>query len=214
MLASPPGFERVNRVDGLVDFLRRWERRDELAREELEFAVSSVGNINRDAAPACSESWLLTRWHPSFADSVEAGVRELVLRLVIDWDCVTYSSCEGHRSTAQVPARVRHVRMVSLDRAAHTRLERRLARLVDATNAGLEGPGVRLRVAPSVVDSDDDLQAPGLDLIFEPESADESRYWERLEPAYQRCLAHLGDVHDASGGVDRVTVSNDEGRQR
>jgi hypothetical protein len=93
--------------------------------------------------------------------------------------------------------------MVSLDRAAHVRLERMLARLVETTNAGLEEAGVLLRVAPSVVNSDDGLQAPGLDLIFEPESADERRYWELLEPAYQRCLAHLDEVHDADGGGDR-----------
>jgi hypothetical protein len=87
------------------------------------------------------------------------------------------------------------------------RLETMLAQLIDTTNADLDDPGVLLRVAHSVIVSDDELEAPGLDLIFEPESADERRYWELLGPAYERCLAHIGEVHDASVGVDRTATT-------
>jgi hypothetical protein len=77
-----PTFEKANRVVGLVDFLRRWEHKDELKCQELRFAVADGGNINLRGTSECSESFLLTRWHPSFAASIEAGVRELVIRLV------------------------------------------------------------------------------------------------------------------------------------
>lgn len=184
-------FESVNRVDGLINFLHRWNHKGELGCRELQFTVTGGGNINLQGTSECNESFLLTRWHPSFADSLEAGVRELVMRLVTKWDCVTYSSCEGHRSIAPVPARVRHVRMVSRSRVEHLRLGSLLSQLVDATNADLWDPAVRLACKPSVILAEEGLEAPGLDLIFEPQSDDESLYWKFLDASYQRCLLQL-----------------------
>lgn len=201
MLSHAQSFENVNHVDGLVDFLRRWEHRDELKCKELQFAVADGGNINLRGTSECSESLLLTRWHPSFTACVEAGVRELVIRLVTDWDCVTYSSCEGHRSSVYVPARVRHVRMVSRSRAEHLRLGTMLKRLVDMTNAEVDGPGVLLVLKHSAILADKGLEAPGLDLIFEPQSGDERLYWELLDASYQRCLLHIGEVSAEGGGI-------------
>src|SRR5262249_47731774 len=39
---------------------------------------------------------VLTRWHPSFAASLEPGVSELVLLLAERYGWITYTSCEGH----------------------------------------------------------------------------------------------------------------------
>jgi hypothetical protein len=191
--------ESVNRVDGLINFLHRWGNKEELRYKELRLVVADGGNINLQGTPECSESLLLTRWHPSFAASLEVGVRELVMRLVTEWDCVTYSSCEGHRSTAQVSARVRHVRMVSRSRAEHLRLGSLLNRLVDATNADVGDPGVRLAWKPSVILAEEGLEAPGLDLIFEPQSGDERLYWAFLDASYQGCLLQLSK--ESSKGV-------------
>lgn len=196
MPSDARGLENVNRVDGLVEFLRRWERRDELNCKKLEFAVANGGNINLQATSESSESLLFTRWHPSFAASVEAGVRELVIRLVTDWDCVTYSSCEGHRSTVSVPARVRHVRMIPRSRAEHLRLTTMLNRLVAMTNADIDDPAVLLTWKHATVLADDGLEAPGFDLIFEPQSDDEQLYWKFLDTTYQKCLLCIGQVSD------------------
>jgi hypothetical protein len=191
MLTPAQAFASVNRVDGLIDFLRRWDHKGELNCQELRFAVADGGNINLQATPECSESLLLTRWHPSFAASIEAGVRELVMRLVTEWDCVTYSSCEGHRSSAHIPARVRHVRMVSRSKAEHLRLGTLLNRLVDMTNADVGDQDVLLAWKHSIILADQGLEAPGLDLIFEPQSSKESLYWRSLDASYQKCLLHL-----------------------
>ncbi|MER9427311.1 hypothetical protein [Mesorhizobium sp. M0408] len=191
MLSHAHAVESVNRVNGLIDFLRRWDDKGELKYKELRFSVADGGNINLQGNSGCNESFLLTRWHPSFANSLEAGVRELVVRLVTAWDCVTYSSCEGHRSSAQVPARVRHVRLVSRSKAEHVRLGSMLKRLVDATNADIGDPGVRLAWKASVIVAEEGLEAPGLDLIFEPQSDDERVYWKYLDTSYQRCLLQL-----------------------
>jgi hypothetical protein len=185
------GSKNVNRVEGLVDFLRRWDDREELTSREIEFTVAQGGNINLQASFESSQSHLLTRWHPSFAASIEAGVRELVKRLVTDWDCVTYSSCEGHRSTTHVPMRVRNVRMLPRSKAEHLRLAAMLDRLANTTNAGLRDPAVRLTWQHSVLQAEGGLKAPGLDLIFEPQTSDEPTSWQVLDACYQACLRHV-----------------------
>jgi hypothetical protein len=162
-----------------------------LSYKQLQFAAGSGGNINLEGTSECNESFLLTRWHSSFSASIEAGVRELVMRLVNEWDCVTYSSCEGHHSIAHLPARVRHVRLISRSEAEHLRLASRLNRLVDATNADVDNSSVRLIVMPSVILAEDGLEAPGLDLIFALQPSDESLYWKFLDASYQRCLLVL-----------------------
>lgn len=205
MRAYPPGFESVNRVRDLLGFLRRWENRDELTSEPLPLAVAAEGNINLHGTARFSESLLLSRWHPSFAACVEPGVRELVMRLVSEWDCVTYSSCEGHPSSRDAPARVRHVRLLARSEAEHTRLSTMLARLADLSSTGAGEYGVLVTRRHSVVRSSEGLQAPGLDLVFEPRSADEGSYWELLNPCYRRCLSHVGDVA-GTGGAKNANV--------
>ena len=206
MLCYAQTFEKVNRVDGLVGFLRRWDQKDELKFKELRFAVADGGNINLRGTSECSESFLLTRWHPSFIASVEAGVRELVICLVTSWDCVTYSSCEGHRSGAHVSARARHVRMISRSKAEHLRLQVMLNRLVNMTNSNMEETSVLLVWKNSVILADNDLEAPGLDLIFEPQLGNEDLYWKILESCYKRCLHHLSTLTGEM--CDETTILN------
>jgi hypothetical protein len=187
-------FETVNRIGDLMGFLRRWEDRDELNRALVPLAIADEGNINLHGTSEFSESLLLTRWHPSFESCVEAGVRELVMQLVTDWDCVTYSSCEGHRSSPVVPARVRHVRLLPRSRAEHEQLARMLTQLVALSNDGAADADVGVTWKESVVRSGRSLEAPGFDLVFEPRTTDERTYWQALELPYRRCLAHVGQV--------------------
>ena len=46
---------------GLLDFLRRWEHKDELKWREIRFAVADGGNINLQGTSEASESFLLMR---------------------------------------------------------------------------------------------------------------------------------------------------------
>jgi hypothetical protein len=82
--------------------------------------------------------------------------------------------------------------MVSRSKAEHLRLGTMLNRLVEMTNADVAEPGVLLAWKPTVILADEGLEAPGLDLIFELQSANESLYWSLLDVSYQRCLWHLG----------------------
>jgi hypothetical protein len=182
----------VNYVQGLVEFLVRWDRHDESSRTDpLDFAVSGNGNINLSGTSECCASYLLTRWHPSFESSIEPGVRALVLALVDAWDCVTYSSCEGHPADGSSPPRLRHVRLIARSSEEHQRLWHRLEQLAAATNDSLPVSPVRLGVAPSIVTTEDGLQAPGLDLVFEPHGCDQAEYAEALPPFYEEGLRHV-----------------------
>jgi len=69
-----------------------------------------------------------------------------------------------------------------------------LDRLVDMTNADVNETGVLLACKNSVILADEGLEAPGLDLIFEPPSDDERLYWNWLDASYQRCLEHISKV--------------------
>jgi hypothetical protein len=174
-----------------VDFLARWDRRDESRLDRLPLAVSGKGNINLAGSDAGVMSYLLTRWHPSFEDSIEPGVRALVVQLIRTWDCVTYSSCQGHKAAGMVPARVRHVRLIARSRPEHEQLAGRLQRLAMLTNAQVSGSTVGVAVAPTVVSSEDGVEALGLDLLFEPRGCDEDGYAEAIEAVYEACLRQL-----------------------
>lgn len=182
----------VNYVQGLMDFLIRWEQGDESSHcDPVDFAVSDIGNINLSGTPECYTSYLLTRWHPSFESSIEPGIRELVVGLIDAWDCVTYSCCEGHPANGSVPARLRHVRLIARSPSEHQRLVHLLERLAAVTNENMPHSAVRLRVSRTVVAAEDGLEAPGLDLLFEPDICDNAEYVGELEPVYRECLLHV-----------------------
>jgi hypothetical protein len=179
----------VNEVDGLVDFLRRWQSREEENRAAVPLRTSENGNINVEGSPQSYSSAIFTRWHASFTDSLEPGVRELVLALIEAWDCITYSSCEGHRSIAGTPWRPRHVRMASRSSAEDQRIGSALDQLVTRTNAPhCGGPGPVLVQRRSTIVGDAGLEMPGWDLVFASTSSDEDGYWASLEPVYRTCL--------------------------
>lgn len=208
MKASSRNAEPVNLVAGFPDFMRRWARQDEANHSRIDFVISEGGNINIDTTAACNISLILTRWHPSFLSCIEPGVRELVDMLVARWDCVTYSSCEGHRATADEPARVRHVRMVSRSAAEHASLGVKLEQLVLLTNAASAGDNVVVVWQEATVCSTHGLEAPGLDLVFAPRSEIGLLYWRDLESAYRLAVAHVRDgqpagERDLGGGQDR-----------
>jgi len=179
----------VNEVTGLVHFLRRWQSREEKVYGAVPLRRSEYGNINYEGTPESFDSAIFTRWHASFAESLEPGIRKLVLALVQAWDCLTYSSCEGHRGVGGTAWRPRHVRMASRSSTEDQRIGAELDRLVAATNAqDLGPPGPIVVKRRGTVVGDEGLEMPGWDLIFESGSGDESNYWAGLDLRYRACL--------------------------
>lgn len=194
----------LNDVRGLLGFLRRWDDRTEAGQQlPQQLKRSGVGNINLRGSADCYHSYLLTRWHPSFELVIEPGVRDLVIALVRHWDCVTYTSCEGHPAQGSVPMRPRHVGLVARSSSEYARLDRLLRTLVDLTNGGSDRGSVRLRLLHRVIIADEDLRAPGLDLLFDYTAAGlrtrredhaSRASCEELECLYEKCLSHVAEV--------------------
>jgi hypothetical protein len=59
------------------------------------FVSGPLGHINTEGA-ADAPAHSFSRHNPRFVESLEPGVRNLVVALINRFDCVTYSSCEGH----------------------------------------------------------------------------------------------------------------------
>lgn len=194
-MAKPKGSTPFNHVAGLVDFLIRWEKQEDESRcRPVELAVSDNGNINLRGAADCYNSLLLTRWHPSFESSIEPGVRDLVMSLIRTWDCVTYSSCEGHPPQGSVPRRPRHIGLIARSASEHARLECLLKRLVALTNSSCVDGGFRLRLIQKIVTSDENIEALALDLLFESAASDDAVHDTQIELLYLECLRQVEEA--------------------
>lgn len=183
-----------NRAVGYAGFLRRWQNQQEAGNRELAFAAGAGGNINFTGRDDCSSSHMLTRWHPSFLASIEPGVRDLVQRLVERWDCVTYSSCEGHHSTSAEPMRPRNVRLGSRSALEHTTLIMRFDALCRGVSPTPGNGAVALQCRESSLHLGDGLEAPSLDLVFARASGDEAAYWLEIDVVYQATLISIDDL--------------------
>jgi hypothetical protein len=84
--------------------------------------------------------------------------------------------------------------MISRTDAEHLRLKGILGQLVTMTNAGIGDSKLFVSYKPSVITSEAAYGMAGLDLIFEPDSRDESRYWQHLEGSYKQCLRALSEL--------------------
>jgi hypothetical protein len=74
------------------------------------------------------DSVIYARSDPRFLAAVEPGIRPLVLEVIEQLDCITYSSCEGHR-TADGHVQVgQHVDIFAEDMTAQENLALRLDR--------------------------------------------------------------------------------------
>jgi uncharacterized protein len=89
---------RTNEMSDVSNFLGAWEDADSRKNhEQVDLHLTSYGNVNSTGEVGNYDGHALTPWHPQFEDSIEAGVRELVLECVKNLQWVTYTSCEGHQ---------------------------------------------------------------------------------------------------------------------
>lgn len=88
----------VNEASNLLGFLEAWSDPDH-ERNHMQVAslTTAGGRITGLHDPAPGRGPLVAKHHPRFAELLEPGVRDMVLRLVTTWNLVTYSSCEGHQ---------------------------------------------------------------------------------------------------------------------
>ena len=113
---------KVNEIDHIGAFLRRWLVPDEPVAPPSRSRRSSKGNINLAGTVGASRSALLAPTDPGFLMSVEPGVRDLVAAFV-QIGAITYTSCEGHDYGGDVQDE-RHVGVLIRNDAEACRLER------------------------------------------------------------------------------------------
>ena len=181
-----------NYIHGLLAFVERWHTRAEQTLPPSGALITGeAGNINIDGRPESHESLVMTRWHAEFAESLEPGVRELVLKLVSAWNCITYSSCEGHPTTPASGRRHRHVCILPRSATEYAALLAALTSLARTANADAGSSGARAKVLQCIV-TGDGLEAPSLDLVFSSrEGDDDDAYFADLEALYDAVLRAL-----------------------
>ena len=123
----------INCMRGVDRFIAEWDAGIGGANRRYRLKRSSFGNINRNGRPGGLRAPALPHWHPQFPDSIEAGVRDLVLALVANGRWISYTSCAGHHYVSpHLPSSERHVGLLPRDDAERTQLATRLEHVVVA----------------------------------------------------------------------------------
>lgn len=184
----------ANQITALRQFIASWDSPpgpSGAARVPLK--RGKLGNINLQGTVE-GPAPIFTPSHPQFVESLEEGVKDLVLCLIAKLGCITYSSCAGHAS--EDGRRLlcgRSVSIVPRDAAEYESLREIIAGAV-----GEVGPltaHVSLQLEESVLESDE-LEMPCLDLNFRPTTEDAAPYFAELEPLYRRLVERLNGPTD------------------
>jgi len=177
----------VNSISQLDVFLRNWRKMPE-EHELLPVRRGPRGHVNLTGAPE-APSITFTKDHVQFVDSLEEGVRDLVLCIIRTLNCVTYSSCEGHLTEDGTGIFCgRHVAIICNDPeerfVLRQRLENAIARVQHPRNTML------LTVLEEDLDTEtSSLQA--LNLIFLPTTKKPEEYFGELKAVYDEFVRRV-----------------------
>ena len=186
----------VNRMEGVRQFLYDWDAPGEPGnRKSVPLCPSAYGNFNSSGMPGDKRAYSLTPHHEQFVQSLEAGVRDLVVVLTGRHGFITYTSCEGHRYEGlDLPATERHVGLLPRRKDEEKRIRDLLAEVDMTVSPCFETCAAQLAVMEeSLCDRSDVF--PVVDLYFSKRGAAEWKdYFLALEPIYQAVVRHLGAV--------------------
>lgn len=173
--------------------MSRWDEAGLSAtKEERAYRVCESGHINIAGTSACALAKAYTRWDAEFAEVIEPGVRQLVFRLIHTYDCITYSSCEGHNSAPRAcePLSIRHVGIVPRDEAERRSLTKALEKAANAANRAAGSESVSIEVIQETLDSEGTAW-PCIEIQFKLLAGGCQEYFlelERLDLAFQQQL--------------------------
>jgi uncharacterized protein len=177
-------------VGGLNLFRKKWDEGRQLQGVSCKNALSDQGHINLNGSATCFRSAIFTPADPEFLDSIEVGVRDLVLFLVEKLNCITYSSCEGHPPTEHAPMRQRHVGILPRDEEEYARLLHQLRRAAEAAHTTWDREAIRIDIKEDVITTEGP-NVPCIDVVFTAVASDWSAYSRTLQPIHREFLAHL-----------------------
>ncbi|MGL5192871.1 MAG: hypothetical protein ACRC8Y_04650 [Chroococcales cyanobacterium] len=177
---------------GLKQFIASWDDRFIEENPAETFRESPLGNINTDGTAACADSPILSKYHRKFKKSIEPGIRDLTIALILKLNCITYSSCQGHYSTSKSQMRPRYVGILPRDLAEYHSWFEHLKTVADLTNARLPQNTVQVLLTPDILESENCVM-PCFNLFFISKSADEATYFQEVEAVYQTFLKLLNE---------------------
>jgi len=175
----------TNRVTNLEKFIQLWDRNVILPETDLDILKKSPqGNINIDGTASCFMARLLISSHPKFEEAIESGVRKLVMALIKKFNCITYSSCQGHFfSDKSAPMRERVVQIIPRDNLEHEYLLNVLKSLANSANLKVRQKSVKLLVYEENLASKN-LTMSGIRMQFKSQVEDEEIYFREIEGLY------------------------------
>ena len=184
-----------NHIEGLSDFLERWNNHIGTEDAPVNNLKSLVGNINTTGSPNCFVSYISTRWDKDFADNLEAGIKGLVLFLVKRMNCITYSSCQGHpRVNSTLRFRERHVGIIPRNREEKYWLKDFLGDVSETANSLSNVKSVKVFIEIGLITSNG-LSKSCVDIIFASTNQNEKKYFQELEKLYSLFLSVINEKY-------------------
>lgn len=179
-------------LSGLKDLIAAWDDRFVEENPGDTFRQSPQGNINTDGTSACADSPILTKYHRQFKKSIEPGVRDLAIALILKLNCITYSSCQGHFGTTDAQMRQRYVGILPRNPEEYQKLFQILTAIAQITNAQFPDSAVQVALLPDRLESEDCVM-PCFNLFFVSRTDDEDIYFREIEGVYESFVKILSD---------------------
>lgn len=175
---------RINRMDGLLDFKRAWDFSLEIQRNDMNILKGPQGNISETGDVDNRTAVTLAPCHPRFLNCIEKGVIELVKILVEEINCITYSSCQGHKVPGQDKVLPRNIGVLCRD-------ETEQLFLTDLfTAAAAKCQPDKPKIFTDWLESGSDLFRT-VEIVFECKSTQHANYWPTLDESYNSFLRNL-----------------------
>jgi uncharacterized protein len=175
---------KVNRMDRIMDFKRSWDFSLEVQGPGLKIVEGPEGNISETGEVKNPTSVTLTPSHPLFINCVEKGVIELVRVLVEDINCITYSSCQGHKVPGHDLILPRNVGVLCRDETEQLFLNDLFMA------AASKSQPIRPKIFNDWVESENDLFR-SVEIVFDCEPTQQENYWSIVEESYHSFLRNL-----------------------
>ncbi|MGB3509203.1 MAG: hypothetical protein WBA93_08160 [Microcoleaceae cyanobacterium] len=174
----------------LKSFLDSWEDRFVEVTEFDIFQQSPNGNINTTGTAACCDSPIFTKYHRYFKRSIEPGVRDLTIALILKLNCITYSSCQGHLSTEDAAMRPRYVAVMPRNEEEYERLFNIFNQIAELANYQFTNNPVKVVVGNDNLESEAGV-TKCLTLFFVSDNVGEAEYFREIEPVYSYVLQQV-----------------------
>lgn len=181
-----------NVFSGLQDFKDRWDN-PSLANSDCQEPnkVNRSGQINLTGKDDCTKARTYTRYETEFEGSLETGVKRLVLSLIEIFDCITYSSCQGHNVTDENKHfALRHVSILPRNFDEYEYYKKSLNKITQVIGPETKEKQIVVKIVEKTLFSGN-LTLPCLDIIFQFTGNGLEQYFDNIDFATDLFLVVL-----------------------